>query len=143
MIEVGKRVIGMKKYIPRAMLTESIPGSIYEIEIVTKGIPNPDEAIDVLRMELPKRFNLKVLWVGVENNVVRMQIIGSPFPWPALLAFLPEILLAIGIVVVLISVYLVFSHIPSWVYALLIIGSILTFGAYIGGAKLGIGGEGS
>ena len=133
-VEIGKRILGKTEYIPRAMLIESVPGQIYEVEIRTKGVSNPEQAISTLNVELPKKFNgLKVHWIGADGSVIKMQITGSPFAWAAFMLFLPSILTVIGIAVTLIAVYLVWTLVPPWVTALLIIGTILTlFGSQMG-----------
>jgi len=129
MVEFGKKVFGPTKYIPRAMLTESVPGAIYELHIKTKGVPDPQLAAKVITEKLYERFRAKVIWISIEGSDIRLQLVGSPFAWSLLLVFLPEILLAIGIIVLLISVYLVFAHIPGWVLGLAAIGAILFVGA--------------
>ena len=127
-IEYGRKVAGRIVYMPRNVLTESVPGAVYQLEIKTKGVPDPKKAISTLTTELPRKFpRLKVLWIQVEDPYIRMQIQGSPFSWAALLAFLPEILMAIGIIVLFITVYLVISWVPSWVWALLLTGTLLLF----------------
>ena len=115
-----------------------MPGAIYEVVVRTRGIRNPEEVAEKLLEELPKRFNLDILWLRVDDNEIRMQIEGSPFPWAALLAFLPEILGLIGIVVVLISVGLLIAYAPSWLLAMLVIGALLAYlGPSIGRWMLG------
>ncbi|MEM2946286.1 MAG: hypothetical protein QXI87_08075 [Thermoproteota archaeon] len=133
-MEYGKRVGTANLYVPRALLTEATHGAAYEIQIKTKGVPDPKQAIETLTKELPKKFDLTVHYVRIENNDIYIQISPNhPFVWAALLAILPEILSLIGIVVLLIAVYLVWVHIPSWVVALLVIGGALTyFGPKIG-----------
>ena len=127
-VEYGRKVAGRTVYMPRDILTESVPGAVYQLEIKTKGVPDPKKAISALTTELPRKFpRLKVLWIQVEDPYIRMQIQGSPFAWAALLAFLPEILMAIGIIVLFITVYLVISWVPSWIWALLAAGALLFF----------------
>lgn len=125
-MEFGTRIISETQYIPNAMLTDSVPGSKYQLQIKTNGVPDPATTINLLRTELPKKFfDLKVLWINIENDIITMQISGSPFLWASLLLFLPTILGAIGIIIVLISVYLMFAAVPSWIWATLIIGGVL------------------
>lgn len=129
-MEVGKRTKGSTKYIPEAMLTESTIGAIYELQIKTEGVDNPQEAINIISSELPKKFKgLEVLWARVDSPYIKVQIKGSPFVWSAVLLFLPQILATVGIIVALIAVYLIWSAIPSWAMALLIIGGIIIWGA--------------
>ncbi len=128
MMEYGTKLLGKTMYIPRKMLTESVPGQIYHIDIKTKGVPNPEEAIRVLRTELPKKFpGLKVHWIEVHDPYIKLQITGSPFAWALLLMFLPQILALSGIVVLLIAVYLFMVTVPTWMYALLGLGAVLIF----------------
>lgn len=133
-VEIGKRIVGKVEYIPRAMLIESVPGQLYEVEIRTKGVSDPEQAISALSHELPREFKgLKVHWIGVDGSVIKMQITGSPFAWAAFMLFLPALLTVIGIGVTLIAVYLVWTMVPPWVTAILIIGTILTlFGSQMG-----------
>ena len=134
MIEVGKRVVGYTKYIPRAMLTESVPGVVYELEIRTEGIPDERAVINLLREEMPKKFKgLEVLWIRVDDKVIRMQIIGSPFAWSLVLLWLPEILALIGVVVTFIAIYFVAAEVPSWAWAILAVGvALIWLGPKIG-----------
>jgi len=133
-MEVGTKVVGVTKYIPRAVLTESVPGAVYELEIRTKGISNPSEVVDVLSKEMPKKFKgLKVLWIRIDDPVIHMQITGSPFAWQLVLLWLPEILQLIGVVVTLIAVFLVISQIPAWAWATLLSGVFLIYA----GPKIG------
>jgi len=128
MIEVGKRVVGRTIYIPHAILTESVPGAIYELEIRTKGIPDEEATVDVLRREMPKRFKgLEVLWVRIDDSVIHMQVTGSPFAWGLVLLWLPEILQLIGVAVTLIAVFLIIPQIPTWAWATLLSGLFLTY----------------
>ena len=128
--EYGRKIVAQRTVlIPPSMLTESVPGAVYQLEIKTKGIPDPKKVISVLTTELTRKFpDLKVLWIRVENQSISMQITSNPpFAWAALLAFLPEILMAIGITILFVTVYLVVSWVPSWIWALLITGTLLFF----------------
>ena len=134
-VEVGKRIVGKTNYIPRAMLIESVPGQIYELEIRTKGISNPEQAISALNTELPKKYKgLKVHWIGVNGSVIKIQLTGSPFAWAALMLFIPTILTLVGIAVTLIAVFLVWTTVPPHITASLVVGLVLTiFGSQMGG----------
>ena len=138
-VEVGHHLAGEVLWLDTRKLTESVPGAIYEVVVRTRGIRNPEEVAEKLLQELPRRFDLDIIWLRVDDNEIRMQIEGSPFPWAALLAFLPEILGLIGIVVVLISVGLLIAYAPSWLLAMLIIGALLAYlGPSIGRWMLGL-----
>ena len=136
MIEVGRRVLGTLQYIPKAMLTESVPGAIYHLDIKTQGIPNPEQCASLLAAELPKRIKgLKIIWIGFDGDIIKLQIEGSPFPWALLLFLLPTILAIIGIVVILVAVYSIITAIPTWALALLLIGvGVIIFARPIGRA---------
>ena len=127
-MEFGTKTVTELQYIPKAMLTDSVPGQKYELKIRTNGVPDPAATINLLRTELPKQFfDLKVLWINIEGDTITIQISGSPFLWASLLLFLPTILGAVGVIIVLIAVYLMFSAVPGWVFALVIIGGVLIF----------------
>ena len=133
-MEFGTKIKGGIQYIPRDMLSESVPGSIYQLKIQTRGVSDPARAINLLKTELPKKFpGLKVLWANVEGEMIYLQISGSPFLWQALLLFLPTLLGLIGIVIVLVAVYLVFAAVPGWVIGILLAGiGLIIFGPSIG-----------
>lgn len=122
-LEVGKRTLGETVYIPKQMLTESVPGVVYELLISTKGIKEPKKVAETLQMEIPIRFKgAEVLWIRIDGDRIRIQIKGSPFLWAIFLLWLPEILALIGIIVVLISVFLVAAAIPSWLWGFMFTG---------------------
>jgi hypothetical protein len=122
-MEYGTRVVGRTLAIPQDMLTESIPGQVYELEISTNGIPNPNQVVATLNTKIPQKFpDAKIVWAQIQGNTIRIQIQGSPFAWSLLLLFIPQILSAIGIIVAFIAVYLVIGAIPSWAWALLAVG---------------------
>jgi len=133
----GKRTVGKSIYIPRSILTESVPGQIYEIHVKTAGIPDPEEAVETVTAELPKKVKgLKVLWARADEKNMIIQVQGSPFPWTLVLLYLPEILSAIGVAVTAIAVFLVAAHIPVWLWVMLAAGVGLIYlgpkiGAYI------------
>jgi len=130
----GRRIIGKSIYIPRDMLTESVTDAIYELQVRTEGIPDPGRAVEVIRTELPRKVpGLKVLWVRADDKNIIMQIQGSPFPWTIVLFWLPEILAAIGIIVVAIAVFLVVTYVPTWLWVMLAAGiGLIYLGPKIG-----------
>jgi len=111
----------------------SEPGRVYHLHIETNGIVDERKAVDALVTELRERFNAKVLWIGITGKNIDMQLIGSPFVWAVLIAALPLILGAIGILVAVMAVYTVLASIPSWGWALIVIG----IGLVIFAPKLG------
>jgi hypothetical protein len=129
MLEVGKlagtRIVEMSK----GVLTDSVPGKVYHLTIETKGIANEEEVVKTLVTELYNKFKAQVIWIRIDSGVIDLQLIGSPFAWLALLAFLPTILAMLGIVVVLISLYSVLAAIPGWAWGLLAVGvGLILFG---------------
>jgi len=122
MLEVGKLVGTRLVEAPREVLTESVPGKAYHITIETKGVIDEQQVVDTLTTELYTRFKAKVIWMRIADDIIDIQLIGSPFVWGALLAFLPTILAMLGIVVVLISLYSVLAAIPGWAWGLLVVG---------------------
>ena len=138
-VVIGKRFAGTSIYIPRAILTESTPGQVYELHIRTTGIADAKKPVEVLTAEMPRKFrDLKILWMRVDDRNIYMQIQGSPFPWSLLLLWLPEILSAIGIIVTAIAVFLVAAQVPTWLWVMLATGVGLIYlgpriGSYIRG----------
>jgi len=124
---VGKMVGDQTIYMPKELLTESVIGQIYELQIKTNGVPDPRNTASVLQKKLKEKFNASLLYFEVDDNVITIQIEGSPFAWSLLLVFLPEILVALGIVVLFIMVYLVTSAIPSWKYGITVLALMLIF----------------
>lgn len=132
-VTLGRRVSGKYKLMysgtleaaPLSLLGESVPKRLYQIDIQTRGIPNPNLVADTLRRELWNKFGANVVWVEVGNDMIRIQLIGSPFIWAALLLFLPQILSALGVIVALIALYLLVTGIPIWVWGLGAIAIVL------------------
>jgi len=119
----GKKVVMTKEYLDKAV---SVKGSIYEIQMKTEpyDIGKGEEIVSLLTEKLYEEFNANVLYVELGGDYIILQIEGSPFSWAALLPFLPEILMAIGIIVTAISVLLVIQKAPWEVFGI-IIGLVL------------------
>ena len=130
-MEIGKRIRGSTRYIPETMLVEPSSGVIYELNIETSGISNPEKVMNTISQELPKKFKgLEVLWTRIDQSRIVVQIKASSvttYAWGAILLFLPQILSAIGVIITLVSVYLVWSSIPSSIFGLLITGIVMLF----------------
>ena len=135
MLEVGKLAGTKLVQIPKEVLTDSVPGKVYHLTIETKGIANEEEVTKTLVTELYNKFKAQVIWIRIENGVIDLQTIGSPFAWLALLAWLPTILAMLGIVMILVSIYSVIAAIPGWAWALMAVGvAVILFGPKIGEA---------
>lgn len=124
---VGKVVGDQTIYMSKEVLTESVIGQIYELQIKTRGVPSPEVVAAVLFKKLKEKFNANLLYFEVDDDVITMQIEGSPFAWSLLLVFLPEILVGLGITVLFIMVYLVTSAIPSWQFGVAAFALALIF----------------
>jgi hypothetical protein len=104
-------------------------GALYEIKLTTSPL-TPDkatEAIEKLKTEMQTRFGINLIYASATENSINLTIQGSPFTWAALIAFLPTILLGIGIILLAISAWQITTAIPSWVWFLLITGGVLIF----------------
>ena len=135
MLEVGKLIGTRLVEMSKEVLTDSVPGKVYHLTIETKGIANEEEVAKTLVSELYSKFKAQVIWIRIYNGVIDLQLIGSPFAWFALLAWLPTILAMFGIIVVLVSLYSVLTAIPGWAWGLLAVGiGLMLFGPQIGGA---------
>ncbi len=130
---LGKKPEGELKYIPREILTESVPGAIYEIHIRTqsllgRGGPDKETIATILIKELPTRFNgLKIHWIQINDEMIKVAITGSPFAWSALFLALPQILSVIGVTILMIGVYLLWAHVPGYVIGLIIVGALILY----------------
>ena len=101
-------------------------GKIYEVEITVSPAMSAEkarEALQTLICGLAEEFHIKTIAATATENVIRLQIMGSPFSWATLLAWLPTILALIGLTMVGISVWNVIVSVPSWIWALLVIGT--------------------
>lgn len=127
-VTLGTKKLGTTRYIPSGILTESVRGRTYELRIGTNGVPDHMKALEALKSGLEENFSTKVIYGDVIDSVIVIQMTGSPFVWGAILLFLPQILAGVGIIVSLITVYLVVSAVPTWAYALGAIGLVLIFG---------------
>lgn len=132
MLEVGKLAGTRLVEMSREVLTDSVPGKVYHLTIETRGIVNEEEVARAFVAELYEKFKAQVIWIRIENGIIDLQLIGSPFAWLTLLAFLPTLLAMLGVVMVLVSVYNVIAAIPSWAWALLVVGvGVILFGPRI------------
>jgi hypothetical protein len=139
MIQAGTLVGSALKYLPQETLTESVKGKCYHIHMETQGIRPEDEVKVAKRLvdELYAKFKADVVWIRIENGIIDMQLYGSPFVWALLIAFLPTLLVLLGIVLLFASIWSVISNIPSWAWALLAVGVGMIFFAPVIGKTLG------
>lgn len=121
----GTKILKPAIQIPDEMLTESVIGSQYQLVIETDGVSNPEQALAIIRNRLNVLYNIKMYYGEVVDNKITVQISGSPFAWSAVLMFLPQILAVIGVVVGVITAYLLVSSIPTWVYGLSAVAILL------------------
>jgi len=121
----GRKREGTLVAIPKEMLTETVPGAIYEIHIECDKEPPPQETIHLITNELPKRVPVKIHYVEVQGKTVKIQLEGSPIAWELILSALPLILALIGVTILFIAVYNIFAGVPSWAWAMLVLGILL------------------
>jgi hypothetical protein len=121
--------------IPIQNLKVANKGSVFYLKIDTSPLTQEKaiQALDTLASEMKSRFGIQTIYGKAEPNAIHLIIMGSPFSWLALLAWLPVILGTIGIILFGVSVWQAVAAIPSWVWALLVIGgALILFGPAIG-----------
>lgn len=123
-VSMGRKINGKTVYMPRALLTDSVPGQQYELQIKTQSIPTDKQrtVAELLAEKLSEKFMAKVNYIEVGDNWVVVQLEGSPFAWVLLLAFIPQILAAVGVIVTVIAVFLIFGAAPMWQILMLLLG---------------------
>jgi hypothetical protein len=123
----GFEVKGAKIPIPFSMLDKTIPGLTYEILIKTDK-PAPPNTVDAILTTFKQKLpQVKIKYVAVQDNQVTIQLEGSPIEWSLIIGLLPLIFAALGIIILLIAVFGIFASIPSWAWALLVVGALLFF----------------
>jgi hypothetical protein len=70
---------------------------------------------------------VKIHYIEVNDRNVTIQLEGSPIAWELILSLLPLIFTILGIVIIMIAVFSLISAVPSWTWALLIVGAITLF----------------
>ena len=125
--KAGKVVGNLVTYMPKEMLSESVIGQVYELQMKTNGGPNPANTAAALSQGLKEKFGATLLYFKIEDDTITMQIEGSPFAWAPVLVWLPEILVILGVMVGFIMVFLVTSSIPSWQYSVGAVALMLIF----------------
>jgi hypothetical protein len=123
----GAKVAGVAIPIPIYALKETVPGAIYEIRIKTNK-PAPPQTIETIKRVFAEKCpSVKIHYIEVDGNNVTIQLEGSPIAWETILALLPLIFTLLGLVILLVAVFSLISAIPSYVWALLIVGAITLF----------------
>jgi hypothetical protein len=111
--------------IPSEKLVETIPGWTYEILITTDKPAPPNTVNTILTQFRQKLPQVKILWIHVEGNQIRIQLQGSPIAWSLILALIGWILPLLGLTLILIAVWSVISAVPGWAWAALVTGVLL------------------
>lgn len=113
----GRRVIGRTRIALKSVLTDSIPGKKYQLVIDTSTIPDvkKKETFALLKdkLETPE-WRIEILYAEVGDNRITLQIVGSPFAWALLIAFLPEILSLLGISVIAIAAFFIIESLARY-----------------------------
>ena len=130
---LGEHTEGELTYIPRKTLSETVIGQTYEAHVKTQSLlglggASKENIANIIIQELPKRVpGLKLNWIKIEDTMIKLQFIGSPFAWTIFLTALPAILSLVGITVSLIGIYLVWSKIPGWTLGVIVLGLSLLY----------------
>lgn len=114
------------------MKFESVPGNIYEIRVKfdkNVDVSKAKRLAYLIKKEFAGRFGADVKFVEFNGNTARIQVEGSPFSWSAVLAFLPELFMTVGLVVTLISVVLIISKAP-WEVVSFMLGLATAYAGY-------------
>jgi hypothetical protein len=123
----GAKIAGTAIPIPIYALRETVPGVIYEIRIKTNK-PAPPQTMETIRAMFAQRLpQVKIHYIEVSDRNVTIQLEGSPIAWELILSLLPLIFTLLGLAIILIAVFSLISAVPSYVWALLIIGAITLF----------------
>ena len=99
---------------------------IYEINIICKEPPNPERVKDLVNRLEEDVKGLKVIWIGIEDNVIKVQVTGN-FALPTLWEVLPNILIALAILFIAIILLLLVLKIPGEWLAVIIVALGLPF----------------
>lgn len=127
MLTVGTKIVGTYVRIPEQMLDVTIPDWVYEIQIlVDKPVSDSVALANLIKTEFSKRLpDVKIHWIFIDGDEVRIQITGSPTAWSLILSLLPLIFTLLGLTLIMVAIWGVISSIPSWAWALLIMGVAL------------------
>lgn len=132
-LTLGEPKDGELIYMPYKTLSESVIGQTYEAHVKTQGLlglggASKENIANIIMQELPKRVpGLKLNWIEVDDTMIKLQFIGSPFAWVIFLTALPAILELIGVTVTVMAIFLIWSKIPRWMLGLLLFGVALVY----------------
>jgi len=121
--------------IPLHQLGVSRRGAVYMLKLDVSDMTREKakEALEQLVKGLDEKFHAKTVYAAAYKNEIYLQVRGSPFAWAAVLAWLPVILAAIGVILFGVAVWQIIAPVPTWVWATLVIGGALVlFGPAIG-----------
>ena len=127
-LTLGEHKDGDLIYMPYKTLSESVIGQTYEAHVKTQGLlgrggASKENIANIIIQELPKRVpGLKLNWIEVDDTMIKLQFIGSPFAWAVFLSALPSILGLVGVTVTIIGIFLIWSKIPRWMLGVLVLG---------------------
>lgn len=137
--EVGKYEYGNKIFMPWKYLKNnpSVKGHKYEIvmKLDRADVDGAMKLAKVLPKELYRRYRAKLTYLGIGKNFAILQIQGSPFEWPELLMFLPQIFEAVGFIITAISVLLIARTSTAELFALFVGLSLLYWGLKMQGKE--------
>jgi hypothetical protein len=123
----NSKVVGTLVPIPIHALKETVPGVVYEIRMKANK-PAPPQTIQTIRQVFAEKLpQVKIHYIGVEGSNITIQLEGSPIAWELILALLPLIFTLLGLTLLLVAVFQIISAVPSWVYAVLVLGAIFLF----------------
>jgi len=132
---LGRRVPGVLQPIDVGLpaFATSTPGQLYEVHMETREVIVDEERLaSLLLEELPRRVEgFKISWLEIDGRTVRMQVVGSPFAWSLVLALLPEIFMLVGVALLAVSIFLVWTMVPSWIAGMMFAGVLILGAGYI------------
>ena len=67
---VRKMIGDQTIYMPKKLLTESVIGQFYELQMKTNGVPYPSGAAIALQKALKEKFNANLLYFEVDDNII-------------------------------------------------------------------------
>ena len=125
--QIGRRIKGDYVRLPESFLDVTIPGWVYEIQaLADRPVPNPEEFANLIVEKFAEKFpDVKIYYIYIDGEEVRIQLSASPVAWSDILGFLPLIFALVGLALVAVAVWGVLQTIPSWAWACLIGGILI------------------